>query len=46
MKVYAENAIYDDPWSYCDARYKIAGSGMVSGILLTPPGRVISNFQD
>lgn len=25
MRVYAEEAIYDDPWSYCDTRYKIAG---------------------
>ena len=25
MKVYAEEAIYDDPWSFCDTRYKIAG---------------------
>lgn len=25
MKAYAEEAIYDDPWSYCDTRYKIAG---------------------
>ena len=25
MKVYAEQAIYDDPWSFCDTRYKIAG---------------------
>lgn len=25
MLVYAEKAIYDDPWSYCDTRYKIAG---------------------
>jgi hypothetical protein len=25
MLVYAEEAIYDDPWSYCDTRYKIAG---------------------
>ncbi len=25
MQVYAEKAIYDDPWSYCDSRYKIAG---------------------
>ena len=24
MMVYAEEAIYDDPWSYCDTRYKIA----------------------
>jgi len=25
MQVYAEKAIYDDSWSYCDTRYKIAG---------------------
>jgi hypothetical protein len=25
MGVYAKEAIYDDPWSYCDTRYKIAG---------------------
>ncbi|KAL8709198.1 MAG: hypothetical protein Q9220_006078 [cf. Caloplaca sp. 1 TL-2023] len=25
MEVYAEEAVYDDPWSYCDTRYKIAG---------------------
>ncbi|KAI1387822.1 uncharacterized protein F4822DRAFT_407688 [Hypoxylon trugodes] len=25
MKVYAEKAVYDDPFSYCDTRYKIAG---------------------
>ena len=25
MQVYAPEAIYDDPWSYCDTRYKIAG---------------------
>ncbi|THX80116.1 hypothetical protein D6D04_04785 [Aureobasidium pullulans] len=25
MQVYAEKAVYDDPWSYCDTRYKIAG---------------------
>ena len=25
MQVYAHEAIYDDPWSYCDTRYKIAG---------------------
>jgi hypothetical protein len=25
MMVYAEEAIYDDPWSYCDTRHKIAG---------------------
>jgi hypothetical protein len=25
MDVYSASAIYDDPWSYCDTRYKIAG---------------------
>lgn len=25
MQVYSEKAIYDDPYSYCDTRYKIAG---------------------
>lgn len=25
MQVYAEKSIYDDPYSYCDTRYKIAG---------------------
>src|SRR4051794_23584163 len=25
MSVYAEKAIYDDPFSYCDTRYKVAG---------------------
>ena len=25
MQVYSSAAIYDDPWSYCDTRYKIAG---------------------
>lgn len=25
MQVYAKEAIYDDPWSFCDTRYKIAG---------------------
>ncbi|MCJ1473542.1 hypothetical protein MMC13_002193 [Lambiella insularis] len=25
MEVYAHDAVYDDPWSYCDTRYKIAG---------------------
>ncbi|KAK5127921.1 hypothetical protein LTR85_005038 [Meristemomyces frigidus] len=25
MQVYAAKAIYDDVWSYCDTRYKIAG---------------------
>lgn len=26
MQVYAKEAIYDDPWIYCDTRYKIAGA--------------------
>jgi hypothetical protein len=25
MKVYSASAVYGDPWSYCDTRYKIAG---------------------
>lgn len=25
MRVYAKQAVYDDVWSYCDTRYKIAG---------------------
>jgi hypothetical protein len=25
MQVYAKESVYDDPWSYCDTRYKIAG---------------------
>ena len=25
MQVYAAEAVYDDPWSFCDTRYKIAG---------------------
>ncbi|KAL9591738.1 MAG: hypothetical protein Q9179_007419, partial [Wetmoreana sp. 5 TL-2023] len=25
MEVYAEKSVYDDPWSFCDTRYKIAG---------------------
>ncbi|KAF2648878.1 hypothetical protein K491DRAFT_611898 [Lophiostoma macrostomum CBS 122681] len=25
MQVYAAEAVYDDSWSYCDTRYKIAG---------------------
>ncbi|KAI9718488.1 MAG: hypothetical protein M1828_006671 [Chrysothrix sp. TS-e1954] len=25
MQVYAADAVYDDTWSYCDTRYKIAG---------------------
>ena len=25
MRVYANEAVYDDPWSYCTDRYQIAG---------------------
>jgi hypothetical protein len=25
MQVYAKESVYDDPYSYCDTRYKIAG---------------------
>ncbi|TKA29811.1 hypothetical protein B0A50_03175 [Salinomyces thailandicus] len=25
MRVYAKKAVYDDVWSYCDTRYKVAG---------------------
>ena len=35
MEVYAEKAIYDDPWSYCDTRYKVAGQWY--GRLTPPP---------
>jgi hypothetical protein len=31
MQVYATEAIYDDPWSYCDTRYKIAGQWYGTG---------------
>lgn len=36
MRVYAEKAVYDDPWSYCDTRYKIAGQ-WYGASHLTPP---------
>ena len=35
MQVYAERAVYDDLWSYCDTRYKIAGQWY---------GRLFPNF--
>lgn len=34
MQVYAQEAVYDDPWSYCDTRYKIAGQWY--GMQLSP----------
>ena len=34
MQVYAQEAVYDDPWSYCDTRYKIAGQWY--GMLVSP----------
>jgi len=36
MQVYAEKAIYDDPYSYCDTRYKIAGK-QTSRFCVSPP---------
>lgn len=35
MSVYAEKAVYDDPWSFCDTRYKIAGQWY--GMVLSSP---------
>lgn len=35
MEVYAAESVYDDPWSYCDTRYKIAGQWY--GEFSTPP---------
>jgi hypothetical protein len=32
MEVYDTNAIYDDPLSYCDTRYKIAGTIVLGAI--------------
>jgi hypothetical protein len=36
LKVYAPECIYDDPWSYCDTRYKIAGQWYGIPILFDP----------
>ena len=36
MQVYAAEAIYDDPWSYCDTRYKIAGQWYGTGFDFLP----------
>lgn len=35
MRVYAREAVYDDPWSYCDSRYKIAGQWWGIPIIMT-----------
>lgn len=45
MQVYAKEAIYDDPWSYCDTRYKIAGQwyGMYSSSDYQPPSPPFSH---
>ena len=40
MRVYAEKAVYDDPWSFCDTRWKVAGQwygGSCSLPTLDPP---------
>lgn len=48
MQVYAEKAIYDDPWSYCDTRYKISGQWygefhMISSSLIFLELRLMGN---
>ncbi|KAL8667861.1 MAG: hypothetical protein Q9202_000326 [Teloschistes flavicans] len=40
MEVYAEKAVYDDPWSFCDTRYKIAGQWY--GMSQFPPSPLTS----
>jgi len=37
--VYAKEAVYDDPWSFCDTRFKIAGQwyGLSPPPFLPPP---------
>lgn len=37
MRVYAEKAVYDDPWSFCDTRYKIAGQWYGMRVLQSTP---------
>lgn len=44
MKVYAEKAVYDDPWSFCDTRYKIAGQWYGVFFLPSPPS-ILINFH-
>lgn len=50
MSVYAEKAVYDDPWSYCDTRYKIAGQWYgipkVMASSKTLKTEVVSNEKD
>lgn len=38
MMVYAKEAVYDDPWSFCDTRYKIAGQWY--GVSASPASRL------
>ncbi|KIW59105.1 hypothetical protein PV05_03580 [Exophiala xenobiotica] len=50
MQVYAEKAIYDDPLSYCDTRYKIAGQWyglpMIFSSLRTLATEVVKDSSD
>ena len=41
MQVYDGKAIYDDPWSYCDTRYKIAGQWFGKSNSLQAEGRMV-----
>jgi len=57
MQVYAEKSVYDDPWSYCDTRYKIAGQWygiakifaksqtLKTEVLSSEPDRIIFKLQ-
>lgn len=46
MLVYTEKAIYDDPWSYCDDRYKIAGQWYGTSELATFPFQSFMVFSE
>ncbi|KAF2248958.1 hypothetical protein BU26DRAFT_426620, partial [Trematosphaeria pertusa] len=50
MHVYAAGAIYDDPWSFCDTRYKIAGQwygiAMIMARTRTIKMEVVSSESD
>ncbi|KAF7944419.1 hypothetical protein EAE96_010815 [Botrytis aclada] len=50
MHVYSEKAIYDDPWSYCDTRFKIAGQWygipMIMGSSKTLATEVVKSSDD
>lgn len=46
MLVYAHDAIYDDPWSYCDTRYKIAGQWYGMFCFSPPPSRIPTRIHN